>query len=377
VQGAEQLVATCRHNLEVITSKNLEEGLFTQANFWTGFLDGEDFDVYGQGSLEPKHSLERVYDLSSLTKALVTTPLILDKAWSLGLDESATLGQIFTGEATWRGLEPAKGYKLKDVLRHESGLPAWRNFYTECLADPRAKNHYERLNPVLTAAAQSKAYTGTAGNVYSDVGMILLGILLEREANRSLDVLFDIFLVCSVDKNLKGLLGPAKIFDKKTSVSTGFCAVRQKEIQGEVHDENAWALGGFCGHAGLFGSCTSVVKYLKALSRSAIGSRVIAANADYANKFQSSDSALGWRTGRDEVAKNFGGGHAIGHYGFTGASFWLVPSTKACSVVLTNRVALSRTGTLPAMKTFRAAMFSEMQRHVSASIQSQATKDAN
>ena len=148
-------------------------------------------------------------------------------------------------------------------------------------------------------------------------------------------------------------VGPASLFSEAQCISTGWCAVRERTLKGEVHDENAWALGGFAGHSGLFSSGRAFGSYLRAFCQSRLGRMVVADNIRFAAQDLNSDSALGWRTARDPGSRVFGGGAGIGHMGFTGTAFWVDPHRRTYAVILTNRVVQSRTQNLKDIKTFR------------------------
>lgn len=342
--------------LKTLLERNHAAGLFTHVAASTGMFEeasASELDVFLSSETSFSQQNPDVFDLSSMTKALVTTPLCLKKAWSKGLDETATLGQVFSAHSFFE-LPSAKDLRLCDVLRHESGLPAWRNFYVAC---GRRPNKYETLNQALIERRVPQA------NVYSDVGMILLGTLLEDSYGKPLTDVFedfcqdDLMFFSSEEHPRAGFE-----FAEDRCISTGFCEVRQRTLKGEVHDENAWALGGFPGHSGLFGSLMQVKNYLKAFYNSRVGFRVLAVNNSWSERHPTSDSALGFRTGRDPSSMPFGFGHSIGHMGFTGTAFWIDWSKRRYAILLTNRVAMARTTNMKGIKQFRSEVFSLLQK---------------
>lgn len=335
----------------------IKDQLFSRGAFWSGRLDDPRFDV--RGVFDSSDSVTTtVFDLSSMTKALMTTPLALRTAWALGRDATDTLEAVFPG-SDFSGMESARNLVLADVLRHEAGLPAWRNFFVEC-SDTQARRD---VRQVLDDAIRNRFLDHR--NVYSDPDMILLGLLLESSSGTSVAELFLNFIRedLAVDPD-KITLGPSWLHQSSDCVDTGYCAVRRRVLQGEVHDENAWALGGFTGHTGLFGSVESVVQYLRAFAGSRVGRRVICENSQWAARHEKSDSALGWRTGRDSSSNTFGEGRGIGHMGFTGTAFWIDPKTNFFAVLLTNRVAMARTANMSAMRIFRREVFDTMFQHL-------------
>ena len=199
---------------------------------------------------------------------------------------------------------------------------------------------------------------------YSDVGFLALGILLERSYHNDIATVF--YGLCKdpnwfspgSQQGYRHFVYGAdlKSVDQASrAVSTGFCNVRQRQLTGEVYDENAWALGGRCPHAGLFGTGEDVVTWLRALATSPAGSSMLRSQAAEIREGEN-DSLLGWRQGADPVAAAFGGGKAMGHLGFTGTAFWVTASDHTdkpdrYAVILTNRTISGRVN--PAIKAFR------------------------
>ena len=123
--------------------------------------------------------------------------------------------------------------------------------------------------------------------------------------------------------------------------------MRQRQLRGEVHDENCFFLGGETGHAGLFGSLLDVKLHLKWLLSESFGQAFLHRNAllrkkPQQNPYLTDDGLLGLRQGSGLSAYDFCGGRSIGHLGFTGTAFWIEPESKDFLVHLTNRVANGR-----------------------------------
>ena len=311
-----------------------------------------------------------IFDLASMTKALVTTPAVFNLCqrheWSL--DQPV-------GEAPLTKLHPERFTSLPDallaltprrLLRHESGLPAWRNFYVQCSPGQGIAPFHRPLAQAVASYAKSSKQDATAPRkpVYSDVGFLALGILLEASYNTNIA---NIFRSLCEDPNglstasVQLAYGPdlAKNDRDKKAVPTGFCNVRQRELVGEVYDENAWALGGRCAHAGLFGTGDALINFLKGLSASPLGCATLAAQASEMGGPEN-ESLLGWRQGGDPAAKPFGGGKSMGHLGFTGTAFWITPADHPekplrYGIVLTNRTISGRIN--PAIKDCRRELF--------------------
>lgn len=326
-------------NVEKVIRSFHAAGLYTHVYVACGFLNQKE-PIFESKILPEEKS---IFDLASLTKAFVTTPLVLRACFQRQSGEQVTLGEVF-GDLAGGAFGPdIKKLTVASILRHETGLPAWRNFYVECEG--------QRQTPL--SAVQRVQHIGSHNkDLYSDVGFIILGQMLERAGKKSLASLWGDFFA-EIDAANKEWLGSCRSIAADKAIPTGYCPVRGRTLSGEVHDENAWALGGFAGHAGLFGTGPAVVSYLQALWRSAEGRSIIEANF----KMSSSpgESLMGWRKGRDPGAKIFAQGRGCGHLGFTGTGFWVDPLTLGFAVVLTNRVISGRVST--AIKDMRAQTF--------------------
>ena len=325
-------------------------GLYTHVYMACGFLN-KPTPIFTRSILPDER---HIFDLSSLTKALVITPLVLRKVFSAGLNTgTVTLAELFGRDNLADIGRSFLGLTVSDVLRHETGLPAWRNMYVEC------EGRSQTLTEALTRADRSQFFCETSTNikkdVYSDLGFMLLGALMERSEKRNLEHLW-VELLRELGFNELEFLGSDRIISKDQAVPTAFCPIRGRMLVGEVHDENAWALGGFPGHSGLFGSGDAICKYLHLLWTHPVGRRVIEAN--FSKIDSSGDSLLGWRKGRDPSSKTFADGRGCGHMGFTGTAFWLDPTTLSYSIVLTNRVI---SGRVPRdIKEMRAQSFAQL-----------------
>lgn len=336
-------------NVERIIDSYCNAGLYTHVYTACGFLNQPE-PIF-ERSLLPEG--RTIFDLSSLTKAIVTTPLVLRKLYSAGQDpDTTTLEQAFGRNALEDFTENFQKLTVSDVLRHETGLPAWRNLYVEC--EGRQQTLVEAL-----IRSEKDVYSINKANVkkdlYSDLGFMLLALLLERSSQTKLEYLWAEFLSELGFHKLVSLGGQRNIKTDQ-AVPTAFCPVRGRMLVGEVHDENAWALGGFPGHAGLFGSGPAISHYLHLLWSNPVGRKVIEAN--FSKSTSSGESLLGWRKGRDSSSRTFAEGRACGHMGFTGTALWLDPVTRSYALVLTNRVI---SGRVPgAIKEMRAQSLSAL-----------------
>jgi CubicO group peptidase (beta-lactamase class C family) len=226
------------------------------------------------------------------------------------------------------------GLTTEDVLGHVSGLPAWWNFWIQHLSADQKPTRAEALG--IMEEVLNRIPLGTEKkDLYSDVGYILLGYLLEKKAKKSLKPW--------LSEALSEPFGyaPDLNLPKESYIPSAYCKIRERELRGEVHDENCAAFGGISGHAGLFGSGPAVSQYLKALMRDAMGVQYFEAN-EKARRETQREGLLGLRRGNGLSAAAFANGNGMGHLGFTGTAFWLEWSSKKYGIFLTNRVISGR-----------------------------------
>lgn len=327
--------------LDKLLTTHLQQGHFTHAFVEGGFLY-DDEPQYKKSLFDDRRN---IFDLASLTKALVTTPLIFNEIASQKVKLEDTVRKWLLG--TSHGLTNTLLLDLRvyELLRHSSGLPSWRNFWVNRITQKHELNKLEHIEAVLNRIHK----LGDKSFVYSDVGFILLGYILERRSEKTLSQLFMSFLG---ENNLsfEDFSYVENIKQKDLIIPTAYCGLRKKLVTGEVHDENCAALSGVSGHAGLFGSGPSLIKYLKKLKDTDAGKMLWEENS--ARIKPKEDPLCGWRQGSGLSAHTFAGGESMGHLGFTGTAFWVDPKTEKYVVLLTNRVISGRMS--PWMAQFRS-----------------------
>lgn len=286
---------------------------------------------YATGTLSydpssPPVTIDTIYDLASLTKVVSTTTLAMRAAdgGRLGLDMpiSALIGD-------WRGDERA-AVTVRDLLAHASGLPAWLPLYER--GSGRAA--FERA-----IGGVPLAYPPRSTSVYSDLGFILLGFVLEDLAGEGLAPQFG-----AIDA--PGLAFSVAPADLARTAPTQHDDWRGRLLRGEVDDRNAAALGGIAGHAGLFGTAPALGAFARRVMRALEGDEgALGIRPPTVGTFTSragipgSSRALGWDT---MLPTSSCGGRlsprAFGHTGFTGTSLWIDPDRRLYAVLLANRV---------------------------------------
>jgi CubicO group peptidase (beta-lactamase class C family) len=272
----------------------------------------------------PAVTEDTVYDLASLTKAIATTTRAMQavEAGALALDS-----RVADRVGEWRGAD-RKAVTIADLLEHASGLTAYLPFFR----DHRGRAEFERAIATLPLE-----YAPRTQSIYSDLGFMLLGFIL-ADVGFSLDT----------DRVREDLtFNPPREW-KERSAPTELDLWRGRLLQGEVHDENAWVLGGVAGHAGLFGTTAAVGAFAREVMKGLGGVRTFADPRTFArfatkSTVPGSSRALGWDTMLP--ASSCGtrlSRRALGHTGFTGTSLWIDPEQDLYVVFLTNRVHPSR-----------------------------------
>ncbi len=286
---------------------------------------------------------DTIFDLASLTKVIATTTLAMRAVDGglLALDEPVgkRLGE-------WRGRDREQ-VTLRDLLAHTSGLPAYLPFF---------RDHTGRVEFEPAICRLPLEYAPRSQAVYSDLGFILLGFILEdiRKAAPAAGRLDPAATLPAQFRKLASLFtsepmtfNPPRAW-RERAAPTDLDTWRGRTLVGEVHDENAWALGGAAGHAGLFGTVTGVGAFARAMLATIGGIEVLARTATVRAFIQKTDvpassRALGW----DTMLPTSSCGtrlspSAIGHTGFTGTSLWIDWERDFYIVLLTNRVFPSR-----------------------------------
>ena len=234
---------------------------------------------------------------------------------------------------------------IAQLLEHSSGLPAWRPFFYEVASWPAAWTHGGPAAVRRLAARQRPERPPGQRALYSDVGFILLEWIIERASGQRLDRLFRRL----VNRHLPGagLFFPLTPGQRRRHrfAATELCPWRGRVLCGQVHDDNAYVMGGVSGHAGLFGTSGAVAALAGAWLDAFRGRRSWLPTEMVRRFWQrapqpGSSRTLGWDkpSGENSQAGRLLGAATVGHTGFTGTSLWLDPERQLVIVLLTNRV---------------------------------------
>lgn len=296
---------------------------------------------------------DTLFDLASVTKLFVVTALMtLVEEGRIGLDSPvATVLPELSGE---RPVQPYEdplqtgGFvqivesappvdvgqiTFRHLITHTAGLPAWRPLFRQ--GSPEAARQM-----ALTTAC---AYPIGTTIVYSDIGLILTGMSIERMTNMPLDEAVRARVTAPLGLTQTQYL-PASAESKPPNVApTEICAWRGRRVAGEVHDENAAGLGGIAGHAGLFSTSAEVARFGQMfldegapLLRPETVAEMVRLQAEAGAVRRGLGFAL-WSPDAD-ASSNPLSQHAFGHLGFTGTSLWMDPERELVIALLTNDV---------------------------------------
>lgn len=290
---------------------------------------------YGPGDPDagrlPAVRTHTLYDLASLTKILATT----HAAMALNLDPELPAS---TWLHEWRGGEKA-AITIRQLLDHTAGLPAFRRYEEQTLD----ANEATRL--IVAEPLEAKPGTRT---VYSDLGPILVGMILERIESGALrrygegpGLTFcptpEQFQQCPPAEPVEQWR--ARMWDARGVVNRPCVEIDGVEyVRGDVHDPRAALLGGIAGHAGLFGTAKGVAKRLQGWLRSHQAGDPILRKWT-----QPSSPGRGLGVDLDPGAEVLLSPGAFGHYGFTGTMAWVEPARDRFIVMLSNRIHPSAT----------------------------------
>ena len=279
----------------------------------------------------------RYYDLASLTK-IVFTQQALMQAFDRGLWHlESTVGDTLADFSH-------PDIRIAELMTHTSGIEWWMPFYET--VDPSLGWQQRRQWLYAQLKAAPCVYTGKA--VYSDLGYMLLGFLLEAWSRKNLlEVWQDLKVSTFPHTRLAFHLDNLPPHPVEQYAPTEWCPWRLKRLQGEVHDDNSGSLGGVSTHAGLFGSIDDLAAYglaLRAQLHGRAGARVRQATARlFAQRAiapEVGDWALGFMMPSPQGAScgRYFSPLSIGHTGFTGTSLWYDPTRDLLVTILSNRV---------------------------------------
>jgi CubicO group peptidase (beta-lactamase class C family) len=285
------------------------------------------------GSRSPVVASRTLYDLASLTKVVATTTAIM----ILYDEDRIELGDKVSKYLPEFGGGAKDDITIYDLLEHRSGLPAGRDLWR--IARSPAEARRAAIETPLECAPR-KCY------IYSDLGADMLGFVVEAVTQKRLDEY--------LEERVFRPLGMSETFFRPhwtlrdRIAPTELTPPRGYPLRGEVHDENAFALGGVAGHAGLFSTASDLAVFAQMMLNGGEinGVRIVEDStvALFTARTKSRGTrALGWDTcGHDGSCGKYLSERAYGHTGYTGTSLWIDPDRDLFVILLTNRVHAAR-----------------------------------
>jgi CubicO group peptidase (beta-lactamase class C family) len=303
---------------------------------------------------------ETIFDLASLTKIMGTASLaatLVERRW---IDWRTPVAAILP-ECRCEGVE------IRHLLSHTAGFVAWEPLW-ERMRERFGGSPLWRI-PVperqramreLVMKSRPEVRPGER-TLYSDISFLLLGFALEEVTQMPLDRAIRHFVWQPMSLEtvfFRHVTGEAARSRLDQVAATEDSEWRGGVLQGQVHDDNCWAMGGYAGHAGAFGSVRDVLAFARAWVpregyRGFVSSETLRAAWTRVSEPAGSPRTLGWDTpsGEDSSAGRLFSRRSVGHLGYTGTSLWIDPDAGVAVTLLTNRVHPTREN--PRMKAFR------------------------
>jgi len=323
----------------------IKDKAFPGATLAVGYRGKVSLHAFGKFTYDPKApdvAINTMYDIASLTKVVATTTLVAKLAegdFPVRLDLDAPVARYLPEWAPSNNNVPQPDWRrrvtVRHLLTHTSGLPPFKEYWRT------SKSKQDTLDKIF---AEPLDYEPGTKEVYSDLGIILMAEIIERLTGKPLDVLAreNIFSPLAMSNTM---YKPAKKIWPTIAPTEIDNQYRHHLIQGEVHDENAAAIGGVSGHAGVFSTAPDLAAFCQMLLNGGVYAhqrilrRATVAEFTAAQELSGGTRTLGWAVPTEGGSSgHFMGPHTFGHTGFTGTSIWIDPDRQLFVVLLTNRV---------------------------------------
>src|SRR6266702_96792 len=319
----------------------VKDKAFPGATLAVGFRGKVAVHAFGKLSYDAKSRAvlpTTMYDIASLTKVVVTTTLVAKLAegdFAVPLDLEAKIERYLP---EWSGgPQPEWRHRVtvRHLLTHTSGLPPFKEYWRS------SQGKQDTLTKIFTEPLE---YEPGSKEVYSDLGIILMAEIIERLTGRKLDDLANSFVFSPLGMRNSMYKPPKKIWPTiaPTEIDNQY---RHRLMQGEVHDENAYAIGGVSGHAGVFSTAPDLAAFCQMLLNGGVYAhqrilrRATVTLFTTPQRLSGGTRTLGWAVPTPGgLAGHYFSEHSFGHTGFTGTSIWVDPDRQLFVVFLTNRV---------------------------------------
>jgi CubicO group peptidase (beta-lactamase class C family) len=300
------------------------------ALYWSGKLSYD--------AKSPRVNGRTMYDVASLTKVIVTTTLVeklVEGDFHSPLQLDAPVERYLPEWAGGPQPEWRHRVTVRHLMTHTSGLPPFKEYWRT------SKGKQDTLKMIFAEPLESEPGTKM---VYSDLGIILMAEIIERLTGRTLDDLAKEYIFTPLGMNAS-MYKPSKKLWPQIAPTEFDANFRKRLIQGEVHDENAFAIGGVSGHAGLFSTAPDLAAFCQMLLNGGVYAhqrvlrRSTIAQFTVPQQLSGGTRTLGWVVPTEGSSSgHYFSLHSFGHTGFTGTSIWIDPDRELFVVMLTNRV---------------------------------------
>jgi beta-N-acetylhexosaminidase len=324
-----------------VIEKAVEDKAFPGATLAVGFRGKVAIHAFGKLGYDAKAAAVKpttMYDIASLTKVVVTTTLVaklVEGDFAVPFDLDAKIERYLPEWA--RGPQPEWRHRVtvRHLLTHTSGLPAFKEYWRT------SKSKQDTLEKIFVEPLE---YEPGTKEVYSDLGIILMAEIIERLTGRTLNDLAKSFIFSPLGMKDSMYKPPKKLWPTlaPTEMDNNY---RHRLIQGEVHDENAFAIGGVSGHAGVFSAAPDLAAFCQMVlnggvyAHARILRRATVTQFTTPQQLSGGTRTLGWAVPTSGgLSGHYFSEHSFGHTGFTGTSMWIDPDRQLFVVFLTNRV---------------------------------------
>jgi CubicO group peptidase (beta-lactamase class C family) len=331
-----------------VLEKAIAEKAFPGATLAVGYRGTFSVRAFGKLSYDARAAATNPstsYDIASLTKVVVTTVLaekLAEGDFAAALELDAPVARYLPEWASGQNAEWRRKVTVRHLLTHTSGLPPFKEYWRT------SKGKQNTLSKIF---AEPLEYEPGTKEVYSDLGIILMAEIIERLTGRMLDDLARSYIFSPLGMKDTMFRPPKKLWPQiaPTEIDNN---LRHRLVQGEVHDENAFAIGGVSGHAGLFSTAPDLAAFCQMLLNGGVYAherilrRATIAQFTAPQPLSGGTRTLGWAVPTEGGSSgHYFSTHSFGHTGFTGTSIWIDPDRQLFVVLLTNRVHPTRENT--------------------------------
>jgi len=332
--------AQMRPAFEVV-EKAISEKAFPGATLAVGYRQKVSIRAFGKLSYSEKSpdvNIQTMYDIASLTKVVVTTTLVeklVEGDFPSPLNLDAPIERYLPEWATGPQPEWRRRVTVRHLMTHTSGLPPFKEYWRT------STSKQETLRRIF---AEPLEYEPGTKVVYSDLGIILMAEIIERLTGKPLDQLANEYIFGPLGMK-HSMYNPPKDLWPTIAPTEFDSQLRHRLVQGEVHDENAYAIGGVSGHAGVFSTAPDLAAFCEMLLNGGVYAhqrilrRATIAEFTAPQPLANNVRTLGWVVPTENSSSgHYFSSHSYGHTGFTGTTIWIDPDRQLFVILLTNRV---------------------------------------